>query len=203
MMTGTLPAFLEFGENFDTLGAEKVSEDSLLAQTTHNRLTTAFVGDDTWAKLFPGLFSESRPYPSFDVWDLDSVDAGVRRHIFPALAQNPGFDLIIAHYLGVDHVGHRYHADHPAMAEKLTEIDGDIRRVLAGARPDDLVLVLGDHGMTARGNHGGDSREETTAALFAFSEAHVACDALLGTGIGHVAGPRRMDQLDLAATLSV
>lgn len=36
--------------------------------------------------------------------------------------------------------------------------------------PDDAVLmVFGDHGMTPSGDHGGDSAEETEAALFVYS----------------------------------
>ena len=38
-----------------------------------------FAGDDTWLSLFPDAFAAAHPYPSFDVWDLDTVDRGVRR----------------------------------------------------------------------------------------------------------------------------
>ncbi len=44
-----------------------------------------FMGDDTWTGLFPpesGAFVQSYPYPSFDVWDLDTVDRGVDKHLF-------------------------------------------------------------------------------------------------------------------------
>lgn len=37
----------------------------------------AFVGDDTWEHLFPDFFDISIPYPSFDVFDLHTVDDGV------------------------------------------------------------------------------------------------------------------------------
>ena len=37
--------------------------------------------------------------------------------------------------------------------------------------PDDAVLlVLGDHGMTATGDHGGDSALELEAALYVYSK---------------------------------
>lgn len=35
---------------------------------------------------------------------------------------------------------------------------------------DTLLLVAGDHGMTATGDHGGDSDEELDAALFVYSK---------------------------------
>ena len=41
-----------------------------------------FAGDDTWLSLFPNRFTRTYPYPSFDVWDLDTVDRGVEKHLF-------------------------------------------------------------------------------------------------------------------------
>ena len=38
--------------------------------------------------------------------------------------------------------------------------------------PDDTILfVLGDHGMTKTGDHGGDSPDELNAALFIYSKS--------------------------------
>lgn len=37
------------------------------------------------------------------------------------------WDVLIAHFLGVDHCGHRFGPDHPAMAEKLSQMDAVIR----------------------------------------------------------------------------
>lgn len=39
------------------------------------------------------------------------------------------WDVLVAHFLGVDHCGHRFGPDHPAMAAKLTQMDGVIRWV--------------------------------------------------------------------------
>lgn len=46
------------------------------------------------------------------------------------------------------------------------------------ALDDDTVLfVMGDHGMTRTGDHGGDSDDEVDAALFVYSTRPVAtCD---------------------------
>lgn len=35
---------------------------------------------------------------------------------------------------------------------------------------DTLLLVAGDHGMTATGDHGGDTEDEVNAALFVYSK---------------------------------
>ena len=37
----------------------------------------AFLGDDTWLQLFPSQFHEAKPYSSFNVMDLHTVDDGV------------------------------------------------------------------------------------------------------------------------------
>ena len=37
------------------------------------------------------------------------------------------WDVLVAHFLGVDHCGHRFGPDHPAMGQKLTQMDGVIR----------------------------------------------------------------------------
>ncbi len=37
----------------------------------------AFVGDDTWMRLFPTAMQTALPYPSFNVKDLDTVDNAV------------------------------------------------------------------------------------------------------------------------------
>ena len=90
----------------------------------HN-LSTVLIGDDTWDGLYPNRFLRKYPYPSFDVWDLDTVDYGVNSHIYPELEQKD-WDFLIAHYLGVDHCGHRYGPNHPEMERKLTELNGVI-----------------------------------------------------------------------------
>lgn len=48
--------------------------------------------------------------------------------------------------------------NHPAMRRKLREVDEDIASIIAEMRPDDLLMVMGDHGMTSSGDHGGDSK---------------------------------------------
>lgn len=81
-----------------------------------------FMGDDTWTSLYPNRFIRNYPYPSFDVWDLDTVDNGVKEKLFPEL-NNTDWNMLIGHFLGVDHCGHRYGPNHPEMTRKLSEIN--------------------------------------------------------------------------------
>lgn len=38
---------------------------------------------------------------------------------------------------------------------------------------DTILFVMGDHGMTRTGDHGGDSQSELDAALFVYSPAQI------------------------------
>lgn len=80
------------------------------------------MGDDTWTGLYPNRFIRSYDYPSFNVFDLDTVDAGVKSHLFPELSKTD-WDFLIGHFLGVDHCGHRYGPLHKEMEVKLGEMN--------------------------------------------------------------------------------
>ena len=54
--------------------------------------------------------------------DLHTVDDGVISHLDKELARDD-WDVIIAHFLGVDHCGHRYGPDHPEMEAKLLQMN--------------------------------------------------------------------------------
>ena len=56
------------------------------------------------------------------------------------------------------------------MRSKLAELNGFVKHIVEEVLPPDaLLVVVGDHGMTASGNHGGSSDSETGAALFMYS----------------------------------
>ncbi|KAJ2744531.1 mannose-ethanolamine phosphotransferase gpi13 [Coemansia sp. BCRC 34301] len=220
-----------------------------------------FLGDDTWSSLFPKELSDTqeseqndtlwsaasshggqklawarvRPFPSLNVWDLDTVDDGVlsrlpffllppesaehtmapqvaddvrvKRSRWRQLVQqqdmlsHPDFgmtalqpadslsstmvsaavgleqlhsdwDVIIAHGLGVDHCGHRYGPDHPAISSKLTQMNQAIELIVDAVDSSDIptaLYVFGDHGMDPKGDHGGDSPREVDAGLWIYS----------------------------------
>lgn len=45
------------------------------------------------------------------------------------------------------------------------------RSVIKRLKNDTLLVVMGDHGMTDTGDHGGESQKETDAALFLYSSS--------------------------------
>lgn len=192
LTTGGLPTFADISGSF---GGANVDEDSWVQQmynvdfhkrglVQHGKM--AFVGDDTWVDLFPHEFHEAHPYPSFNTRDLDSVDNGCLKHL-PRLLHHFGsnslmengadvqnntyFELLVTHFLGVDHVGHTYGPHNSHMDTKLEQMDDALQTILG--KIDEakdvcqVAFIFGDHGMTEDGNHGGGSDEETHAALFA------------------------------------
>jgi predicted AlkP superfamily pyrophosphatase or phosphodiesterase len=179
LTTGGLPTFIDIKNNF---ASSLVEEDNILEQMVRNGHHTTFMGDDTWMALFPNHFNRSYPFPSFNVKDLHTVDNGCIQHLIPSMRSSSSetsskeWDVIIAHFLGVDHVGHRYGPSHPSIIDKLGQMNTVITNVIhemndiSSRTGDNIILfILGDHGMTPGGDHGGASIEETHAALFVYS----------------------------------
>jgi phosphatidylinositol glycan class O len=203
LTTGTLPTFIDAGSNF---AGEAIDEDNLVEQLRHANKTVVHLGDDTWHALFPGYFDKelTRPYDSFNVWDLHTVDNGVITHLIPLLdKQNvTKWDFLIGHLLGVDHAGHRYGPDHPAMTAKLRQMDGFIRDTMEKIDDNTLLVVLGDHGMDSKGDHGGESDDEVQAALWMYSKTP-AFGRRMGKKTPLVATERPVAQIDLVPTLAL
>ncbi|KAG9252666.1 phosphoethanolamine transferase class O [Emericellopsis atlantica] len=205
LTTGTLPTFVDLGSNF---AGTAIEEDNLLMQLRDAGKKIAQIGDDTWWSLFPGYFEPniSKAYDSFNVWDLHTVDNGVIDNIFPLLGANSGkgWDLLIGHCLGVDHAGHRYGPDHAAMTGKLQQMDEFVRQLTESIDDKTLLVVMGDHGMDAKGDHGGESDDEVEAALWMYSKKPV----FGRTQKDFVTPPptakiRPVNQIDLVPTLAL
>lgn len=123
LTTGSLPTFVDAGSNF---ASTEITEDNLIDQIHKSGRKLTFLGDDTWVNLFPRQFHRSFPFPSFNVKDLHTVDNGILSNIYQEFRRND-WDVLIAHFLGVDHCGHRFGPNHPAMQEKLSQMNEMIR----------------------------------------------------------------------------
>lgn len=87
-------------------------------------------------KLIGGRFVESRPAPG-------QSDADYYRELARALPQDPA-SLVFVHLKGADEPGHDNQPQEKAAA--LEEIDRCyVKELVAGVRPQDLVVVTGDH----------------------------------------------------------
>lgn len=173
ILTGSLPTFIDAGSSF---ASSAVSEDHLLRHLHDKTSNIYFMGDDTWTHLYPEVFSDKTrtfPYESFKTFDLHTVDTGVQSHLLPLLsassAHNSTWDVLIAHFLGVDHCGHKFGPSNQRMRDKLREMNSVLERIVAVIDDDTLLVVMGDHGMTTEGDHGGESEEELMSALWLYS----------------------------------
>ena len=208
LVTGGLPVFIDAGKNF---GGDAIVEDNWVEQFHRLGRKTVFTGDDTWMSLFPDQFSTEIPFPSFNVKDLHTVDDGVTDTLFQMIKNVSSWELLVGHFLGIDHCGHRHHVLHPCMASKLVQMNGVLERLISELDdPDTLLIVLGDHGMTDEGDHGGESQAESTTALFFYSprslfeHKDVLEDVLLRSGLRN-ANDRYplLSQIDVVPTLSL
>lgn len=205
LTTGTLPTFIESGSNF---AGSAIDEDNVISQLRAAGKNLVHLGDDTWNSLFPDYFDPllSHPFDSFNVWDLHTVDNGVNDNLFPLLdpANSTKWDLIVGHYLGVDHAGHRYGPDHAAMADKLKQMDQVIRDIIDVLGDDTLLIVMGDHGMDSKGDHGGESDDEVEAALWMYSKKGIFGRTNTNFALPPAtAKERAIPQIDIVPTLSL
>jgi phosphatidylinositol glycan class O len=173
------------------------------------------MGDDTWLTVFPTAFHPelSHDFDSFNVEDLHTVDNGVIANLFPLLTNSTrahSWDFLIGHFLGVDHVGHRVGPDHPTMLEKQQQMNDVLKHVVDLLDNDTLLVVLGDHGMDRKGDHGGDGDLEVSSGLWIYSKGPAlssgnppTSDLPHKTFPGESSPHRSVQQIDLVPTLSL
>ncbi|KAL4505857.1 hypothetical protein ABPG72_013618 [Tetrahymena utriculariae] len=163
---GNLPSFIEIAATFTFSQRE---EDNLLLQMQRNNLEIVHLGDDVWTGLFSKQFTRDFYADSLDIFDFHTTDNVVIEHIEEELKQ-PNLKFLIAHYNGVDHVGHALNSNHEQIAQKLTQMDQQLRLIIKEMKDDDVLLLMGDHGMSESGHHGGSTFEETSVGIFAYSK---------------------------------
>ncbi|XP_037685100.1 GPI ethanolamine phosphate transferase 2 isoform X2 [Choloepus didactylus] len=199
LMTGSLPGFVDVVRNFDS---PALLEDSVLRQAKAAGKRIIFYGDETWVKLFPEHFTEYDGTTSFFVSDYTEVDDNVTRHLDKVLERDD-WDVLILHYLGLDHIGHASGPESPLVGRKLSEMDGVLMRIHtsllsreAGVLPPSALVLCGDHGMSETGSHGASSVGEVNTPLIFISSA-------FERKTGDIRHPKHVQQTDLAVTLAV
>jgi ethanolamine phosphate transferase 2 subunit G len=103
MTSGIMPNFIDIIMNFDS---QKFKVENWIQKFKEENKTILLYGDETWLKLFPEEFSpRSEGTTSFFVTDTEIVDSNVTRNVNKELYKN-NWDVMILHYLGLDHIGH-------------------------------------------------------------------------------------------------
>ncbi|XP_075400787.1 GPI ethanolamine phosphate transferase 2, catalytic subunit isoform X2 [Tenrec ecaudatus] len=199
LMTGSLPGFVDVVRN---LNSPALLEDNVLRQAAAAGKRIIFYGDETWVRLFPKHFVEHDGTTSFFVSDYTEVDDNVTRHLETVLKRDD-WDVLILHYLGLDHIGHLSGPHSPLVGHKLSEMDSVLMKIhlalLSKERASllpSLLVLCGDHGMSETGSHGASSTEEVSTPLVLISSAFERSP-------GDVRRPRHVQQTDLAATLAI
>lgn len=208
LTTGSLPTFIDAGSNF---AGTEIDEDNWIGQLAKLNKSISQIGDDTWMSLFAPNFNSklTHPYESLNVKDLHTVDNGVIEHIFPIIENTDEsgehWDVTIGHLLGVDHAGHRYGPNHPEMKKKLAQMNTFIQDVVSSIEDDTLLIVMGDHGMDSKGDHGGESLPEVESTLWMYSKNPFfgRLEQSLYNTSAYGKNYRSVNQIDLVSTLSL
>ena len=103
-------------------------EDNFIKKAFNNGLKILFYGDDTWLKLFPNTFYRYEGTSSFFALDFTEVDDNVTKNAYKELKRND-WDIIILHYLGLDHIGHLEGPAGELAKSKLIEMDDIIKNI--------------------------------------------------------------------------
>ncbi|XP_052497564.1 GPI ethanolamine phosphate transferase 2 isoform X1 [Budorcas taxicolor] len=199
LLTGSLPGFIDVVRN---LNSPTLLEDNVITRAKAAGKRIIFYGDETWVKLFPKHFVEYDGTTSFFVSDYTEVDNNVTRHLDKVLKRQD-WDVLILHYLGLDHIGHISGPSSPLIGPKLSEMDSILMKIHTSLLSEEreallpsLLALCGDHGMSEAGGHGASSMEEVNTALVLISSAFERKP-------GDVRHPTHVQQTDLAATLSI
>ncbi|KAL1789353.1 GPI ethanolamine phosphate transferase 2 isoform X1 [Sigmodon hispidus] len=199
LMTGSLPGFVDIIRN---LNSPVLLEDNVIRQAKAAGKRMIFYGDETWLKLFPKHFVEYDGTTSFFVSDYIEVDNNVTRHLDKVLKRGD-WDVLILHYLGLDHIGHISGPNSPLIGHKLSEMDSILMKIHTSLLSKEretlspsLLVLCGDHGMSETGSHGASSTEEVSTPLILISSTFERKP-------GDIRPPKHVQQTDLAATLAI
>ncbi|XP_026640864.1 GPI ethanolamine phosphate transferase 2 isoform X3 [Microtus ochrogaster] len=199
LMTGSIPGFVDVIRN---LNSPVLLEDNVIRQAKAAGKRMIFYGDETWLKLFPKHFVEYDGTTSFFVSDYIEVDNNVTRHLDKVLKRGD-WDVLILHYLGLDHIGHISGPNSPLIGHKLSEMDSILMKIHTSLLSKEretllpsLLVLCGDHGMSETGSHGASSTEEVSTPLILISSAFERKP-------GDIRHPKHVQQTDLAATLAI
>jgi ethanolaminephosphotransferase len=91
MVSGAIGGFLDVAFNFNT---QALLDDNILGQFFRIGWKMVMLGDETWLKLFPGLFMRHDGVSSFFVKDTVQVDRNVSRHL-PDELNSDDWNLLI------------------------------------------------------------------------------------------------------------
>ncbi|KAL4463992.1 hypothetical protein ABPG74_005929 [Tetrahymena malaccensis] len=166
MMTGTNPTLIDLIQNVEH--SKEIKIDNILEKLKAANKTSFFTGDNTWLKLFPNIFTNFTNNDSFNIFGESDEDEITFKLVMEQLNQETPVDVIIAHFLGIDHSFHGsknvYNSDMPSKYDNYNKFIEQFIEQLE----DRTIVICSDHGSTPKGTHGDDSLEETETFFFMY-----------------------------------
>lgn len=127
LLSGCLPSFMDYIMN---LNAYSFKKDNIVEQLWLKNKSIVFYGDDTWGKLFgKNIFARSNFTSSLFARDYTEVDSNVTYNVNQELKNLTEWDVMMLHYLGVDHIGHLQGFNSDLFPVKLNEMDDVFRSI--------------------------------------------------------------------------
>nr|QSQ85905.1 GPI-ethanolamine phosphate transferase [Preussia typharum] len=171
---GTSQSFLDVWLNiFESESARSlVGTDTWLSRLKAERdqeKKMVFYGAELWLDMYADIFDRSEGTDAWYLPEFKTVDTNITRHL-PDELENDDWKALILHFLGLDNIAHQGGSSGAHMVPKQAEMD-DVVKLIYNAmehKPhlkDTIFVLLGDHGMTEQGNHGGASPSEIAAAM--------------------------------------
>lgn len=72
------------------------------------------------------------------------VDQSVTQHLDRELSSSAQWDVLILHYLGLDHIGHLEGPDSPLIGPKLAEMDAVVKKIHTALEAQvQFILLVG------------------------------------------------------------
>lgn len=131
--------------------------DSLVEQCLFHGKTISHYGDRIWIDLCPKI-TQTVNFESYGKHRLKEKE----QETHDAFIKNiNSTDVSIIHMISVDSYGHWTNdLNHELLQERLQTFQKWIKEIYSKMSQDTLLVVLSDHGVTKRGEHGGSSDEE-------------------------------------------
>ena len=143
LLSGKLPSFIDYILNLSSFTFE---DDNFVKQLSYNNKNIVFYGDDTWNRLFVSsnrTFVRSNFTSSLFATDYTFVDLNVTWNVQRELENLSSWDVMILHYLGVDHIGHLKGFNSPLFYDKFKEMDNVFRNIFEAihSKPSNVSFV--------------------------------------------------------------
>jgi Type I phosphodiesterase / nucleotide pyrophosphatase len=110
---------------------------------------TLVVGDDPFTQFGPVLEKRLPTGPNLDMYGLDRLRSGIALDAY----ENETWDIVVCHEETGDWRAHQYGVHSPRYAEAFAYEDSIIAAFARARRPNDYLIVFGDHGHDDRGEH--------------------------------------------------